>query len=190
MPVPQAERLLEPLERSSAALAATRPIRAQVRTLPCLAVIARYDDAAAVPEWDACYPVDATMVHAILHDSGKREPGTPLTLVVQGRPRFSREYLDAPAAEWSRELLWEAGEFLGAWVERPSLRQEHAWHHARVEPATELAAPMLVRLENGARVALCGDGFSPNGGLEGAYLSGRSLAERIQRECGAPLTNP
>lgn len=180
MPAPSAARWLAPLEERSPELAATRVLRDQIRTLPCLAVIATYAPGAARTDFDVCYPASATMVHAVVNDSSKRGAGTPPTLVVQGRPRFSREFLERPRDEWARELLWEAGEFLGAWVERPAARQEHVWRHARIDPTSELAAPLHVRLANGSSIALCGDGFSSHGGVEGAFRSGRALAARIQ----------
>jgi predicted NAD/FAD-dependent oxidoreductase len=186
LPAPSALRLLAELLRDSPAAAALRPVVEQIRTIPCLAVLARYAGDAPNPEWDVCYPSSSTMVHAILHDTTKRAPGAPRTLVIQGRPRFSREYLEKPAEEWSKELLWEASEFAGPWVERPLLRQEHVWKHARVDPSSELASPLAIRLENGAVLGLCGDGFSPSGGIQGAFQSGRSLASRIETLHEAP----
>jgi len=188
MPTPRALDLIATsgLDRESPAVAGARPVLEQIRTLPCLTVIARYGDDAPVPDWDACYPTTSTMVHVILHDSTKRAPGAPRTLVIQGRPRFSREYLDKPPAEWAKELLWEAGEFAGSWMEHPVERQEHVWRNARVDTTSELAAPLALRLENGATLAFCGDGFSPAGGAEGAFRSGRSLASRIETLHEAP----
>ncbi|HET9951637.1 MAG TPA: FAD-dependent oxidoreductase [Candidatus Eisenbacteria bacterium] len=182
MPAPSALELIAAsgLDRESPAVAGARPVLEQIRTIPCLAVIARYSDDAPVPDWDACYPTTSSMVHVVLHDSTKRAPGAPRTLVVQGRPRFSREFLGKPPAEWAKELLWEAGEFVGSWMEHPVERQEHVWRNARVDTTSELAAPLAIRLENGAILAFCGDGFSPAGGAEGAFRSGRSLAARIE----------
>lgn len=190
MPAPSASRWLAPLEERSPELAATRALREQIRTLPCLAVIATYEPGAARTDFDVCYPSSSTMVHAIVNDGAKRGGDAPPTLVVQGRPRFSREFQERPRDEWARELLWEAGEFLGAWVERPAARQEHVWRHARIDPTSELAAPLLVRLGNGSSIALCGDGFSAHGGVEGAFRSGRSLAARIQTLREAPANHP
>lgn len=186
LPAPNALRLLADLERDSAAVAAIRPVLEQIRTIPCLTVLARYADDTPVPEWDVCYPASSTMVHTILHDTTKRAPGAPRTLVIQGRPRFSREFLEKPSEEWSKELLWEASEFAGSWVEHPTLHQEHVWKHARVDTTSELAAPLAVRLENGAILGLCGDGFSPAGGVQGAFQSGQSLAARLETLHGAP----
>jgi renalase len=188
MPAPTGLRFLADLGHGSAAAAGIAPVLEQIRTLPCLAVIARYADDAPEPEWDVCYPSTSTMVHGILHDTTKRAPGAPRTLVIQGRPRFSREHLEQPPAVWSKELLWEAGEFVGSWIEHPVERQEHVWRHARVDTTSELAAPLAVRLENGALLAFCGDGFSAAGGAEGAFRSGRSLASRIETLHAAPAS--
>jgi len=188
MPAPSSLALIREggLERESSEVAAAAPILEQIRTIPCLTVIARYGDDAPVPDWDVCYPSTSSMVHVLLHDSTKRAPGAPQTLVIQGRPRFSREFLDRPPDAWAKELLWEAGEFAGAWIEHPVAREPHAWRHARVDTTSELAAPLAIQLENGAVLAFCGDGFSPAGGAEGAFRSGRSLASRIERLHNTP----
>ncbi|MGE5176962.1 MAG: NAD(P)/FAD-dependent oxidoreductase [Hyphomicrobiales bacterium] len=179
MPAPQARALLGPVATDAAEVAALLPLLDQIRTIVCLAVIAVYPDDAPRPRWDACYPATSTMVHAILNDTSKRGEG-PLTLVVQGRPRFSRETRDEPPSSWAKDLLWEAGEFIGPWVERPAALQTHVWEHARVEHATELTAPLLATLPDGATISVVGDGFAPGGGVEGAFLAGRSLARRIE----------
>lgn len=185
MPVPQARRLLATLDPPSAAVSALGPLFDQVHTLPCLAVIAVYPPGTPHPNWDAWYPVESTMVHAILNDSSKRIERDPLTLVVQGRPTFSREHLEASPDVWSKELLWEAGEFVGDWVERPAIMQTHRWESARVQQATELAAPMAIELEHGEILGLCGDAFATQSGLEGAFRSGIALAPRIADMVGS-----
>ena len=180
LPAPRAAELAAPLASASGALRAVLPLVAQIRMLPCLAVIAGYGEGAPRPPWDVFYPDTTTMVHSVLHDSSKRPEGSTLFLVIQARPGFSREHADAAPESWGRDLLWEAGEFLGTWAEGPRLVQHHRWKYARCDRASELAAPLLPRLENGALLGFCGDGFSSAGGAEGAYLSGLALAERLQ----------
>jgi hypothetical protein len=179
IPAPRAADLAAPLSLESEALRDALPLLSQIRMLPCLTVVAGYNDGTPCPPWDVLYPDTTTMVHTVLHDSAKRGPGAPLFLVVQGRPGFSREHLGVPPEVWGRELLWEAGEFLGTWVERPARVQYHRWTFARCTPATELAAPVASRLANGAILGFCGDGFSPAGGAEGAWLSGIAMAARL-----------
>jgi len=69
---------------------------------------------------------------------------------------------------------------------KPELVQAHIWHHARVDGPSRLAAPILVRLDGGAALGLAGDGFHRAGGVEGAYLSGLALADRLME--AAPRT--
>jgi predicted NAD/FAD-dependent oxidoreductase len=147
--------------------------------IPCLTVIARYPAEAPRLDWDVFYPETTTLVHSVLHDSAKRAPETTLHLVIQAHPGFSRERLEGRPEEWSRDLLWEAGEFLGAWVEAPEAVERHAWAYARVVRTAELARPTSLRLPNGAVLGLCGDAFSPAGGAEGAWLSGSELAPKL-----------
>jgi predicted NAD/FAD-dependent oxidoreductase len=131
------------------------------------------------PAWEASLPAASAAIHTILHDSSKRAGRPRLTLVVQARPRSSRERLDEPAERWTRALLAEAARLHGDWAAKPDLVQAHVWHDARVDSPSRLAAPILVRLEGGAALGLAGDGFHPAGGVEGAYLSGLGLADRL-----------
>ena len=185
MPIPRAKTLLATLDPPSEAVSALGPLLDQVRILPCFTVIAVYPPGTARPSWDAWYPTESAMVQAILNDSSKRSERDPLTLVIQGHPRFSRERREASPDIWSKELLWEAGELLGDWVERPAIAQPHRWESARVEQATELAAPIAIELESGEILGLCGDAFSTQSGLEGAFLSAAALAPRIADMVGS-----
>lgn len=181
-PVPHALGLLTRLADDFEEVRALRPLLDQIRMLPCLAVIARYPAQTPRPDWDVFYPDTTTIVHSVLHDSTKRGAGIPLHLVVQARPGFSREQLETDPGEWKRDLLWEAGEFLGPWAERPETIQHHRWTHARVARPFELAQPVCIRLPNGALLGLCGDAFSPAGGAEGAWLSGHHLAAKLDAQ--------
>ena len=94
------------------------------------------------------------------------------------------EFLAGPA--W-RALLDEAARLYGPWAGRPASFQGHAWRRARVAPGTELSQPLLVGLESGAFLGCAGDAFHPAGGVEGAYLSGLQLADRLHAALG-PLS--
>jgi len=179
MPVPQAERLLGPLAVTSPAVAAVRPLLGLVQMAACATVIARYPAGTPRPAWDAWYPETAGGVQSIFHDSAKRGEGAALTLVVQGRPGWSQSAVGQPPERWAEALLGEAAQFAGAWAARPAVFQTHFWRHARVHRTSELVAPVLVAMENGAALGFCGDGFHVAAGLEGAYLSGLALAHRL-----------
>ena len=161
----------------------------RIRAVPHIAtltVMAGYGDAPP-PDFDAWFPLEATMLHAIGNDSSKREPGAELALVLQARPRFSLEHLDAPPEEWTRELVWEAAELMGPWAGRPRWTRSHAWRTARVLPRDVLGEAFLFEREPGRpgpRVAVIGDAFARDAGMEAAYLSGVAMAERIASLAG------
>lgn len=179
LPAPSAAALLAAMSPRPAAIGALLPVLALVRTFACLAVIARYPESTPPPAWHAALPADGRALHLVLHDSGKRPAGARLVLVLQAKPRWSREHLqDAPEA-WAKDLLAEAAARYGAWIAEPELVQPHAWRRARVAEGTELSRPLAVTLAGGAALGLCGDGFDPAGGLEGAWRSGRHLAARM-----------
>ena len=179
MPAPSASTLLRQTEPRLPAFDALLPVLGLVQTLPCLTVIARYPEGTPAPAWEISLPRSSVAIHTILHDSSKRAPGSPLMLVIQARPGFSRTHLDDPMESWSRTMLEEAAALHGEWIARPELTQTHIWRKARVAVGSELAGPVAVRLDGGAVLGVAGDGFHPAGGVEGAYLSGMALAERF-----------
>ena len=101
-------------------------------------------------------------------------------LVYQAHGAWSRRHLDDP--RWPDALLAEAARILGPWAARPAAREPHRWEHARHDRSAELAAPLLLALEGGARLGIAGDWFAPGGGVEAAWRSGRALARRILDE--------
>jgi len=180
IPAPSALTLLRKMAPPPAAIAALLPLLEMVRMLPCLTVIARYPIGVPAPSWDAGFPDSSVMLHTLLHDSSKRAEGARLMLVVQARPAFSRAHLDDPVDSWARVLLAEAAVLHGAWIAQPECVQSHIWRNARVAAGTELARPPVVRLDDGTLLGIAGDGFHEAGGVEGAYLSGIALAERLR----------
>jgi renalase len=178
MPAPEAIALLRGIPTVPGRIAALLPTLELIRTVPCLTLIARYPAEVARPSWDASYPGTSSILQAVFHDSTKREAGSPLTLVLQARARFSRKHLDDEPGRWSAVMLVEARRRLGV-IAEPELVQAHAWHHARVEAPSQLAGPLAIELPPGLRLGLAGDGFHHAGGMEGAYLSGLRLAERL-----------
>ena len=179
MPAPSAIALLERMSPVPRPVEAILPLLALIRMLPCLTVIARYPVGTAPPAWEASFPASSAAIHTILNDSSKRRGEPRLTLVIQARPAFSRSRLEEPEADWTRTLLAEAASLHGDWVARPDLVQSHVWRHARVDSTSPLAAPIALKCDGGATLGLAGDGFHPAGGVEGAWLSGVSLAERF-----------
>jgi predicted NAD/FAD-dependent oxidoreductase len=181
-PISQTRELLKPLPDLTPELESVRMLLDMMSSEPCLTLLAGYSLDNPAPPWDVCYPEDSAAFLLISHDSAKRDPKQFHTLVYQCRPRWSREKLEQNPAVWSQEILDEAGRLVGPWALQPKWTQTHRWRYARVEPASALASPMLLELEQGQRLGLAGEVFAPNGGVEAAWLSGRRLADRILGE--------
>jgi predicted NAD/FAD-dependent oxidoreductase len=150
----------------------------RMRTIPCLTLIAGYARRDGL-EFDVWHPIEATMIHAIVHESAKRSTLRGTVLVIHARATFSADHLDDPDDEWRTELLWEASELLGPWVERPLWQQTHRWRCARLRAGDSVGGPLSFESPRGGSLAVCGEGFALDGGLEGAYFSGLALGEQI-----------
>lgn len=143
----------------------------------CLALLALYPAEAPRPAWQVCYPERSRVLQVVAHDSAKRGGGARLGLVLQGRAAWSAEHLDEPG--WPEALLAEAARLLGPWAAHPTHTYPHRWRYARNDGSAQLAAPLLLPLDGGGRLGLCGDRFGRGGGVEAAWWSGRRLAGRI-----------
>ena len=181
----QSRALAEPLVRDWPGAAAGLAALHSLPVLPALTVIAGYGPAAPDPGFDIWYPLESIMLHTISNDSSKRPAPCDRIMVYQARERFSREVVGRPPEEWRRELLWEAGELMGPWAARPAWTQEHVWEDARVRREHILGGPVVFESRDPsvrgprARVALIGDAFASDPGVEGAYMSGISMGEQI-----------
>lgn len=176
----------------SRALLATAPQTPEVKgalgllsmfsSAPSLTLIAGYGLETPAPAWDVQYPEDSDALLLIAHDSAKREAPRARVLVLQARPRWSRQRLEVPPETWAVELLAEAARRVGAWVSQPLFTAPHRWTYARVERGSELAGPLSIALPGERRLGLAGDLFSPGGGVQAAWLSGSHLAQRLIQE--------
>jgi renalase len=151
-------------------------------SVPSLTLLAAYPLDAPAPAWDILYPEGSERLQLISQDSRKREQPRFLTLVLQGRPGWSRARLEEPESVWSEALLQEAADLVGDWVLHPLWTSPHRWRYARVDRGNELARPVLTRFPEGPRLGLAGDVFSPGGGVQAAWLSGSALARRLLNE--------
>jgi len=176
-PPPEAAGLLAGLG-DGGEMAGVRALVRRVIPLPCLTLLAGYDRVAD-DGFDLVLPGPSSPVHSLINDGSKRGSSEGQVLVVQAAPGWSRRMMDGDEDAWTRELLDAAARELGGWVLEPAWVQAHAWRHARVQPGDEMSHPVLVRLDGGAMLGLCGDAFHPAGGVEGALMSGRELAARI-----------
>jgi predicted NAD/FAD-dependent oxidoreductase len=152
---------------------------ARIRPLPALTVIAGYDPAAFDVPFHLWSPLETTMLHLIVHDSSKREAPRERVLVLHARARYSSEHLGDPPEAWRDELLWELGEILDRRAEAPRWSETHVWADARIADHDRQKDGVVFQSEGGASVALVGDAFGHDPGVEGAYFSGLSFAEQI-----------
>ncbi len=209
MALEQQAQLLRPLAAQLKPLRGTLALLESMGSTPCIALVALYPPGTLPADWQVLYPADSELIHAIANDSSKRDSSKRATpdakvpsgegeldsskratarfdaLVLHARARWSRGRLaafDSPdesaRGQVTRELVGELGRILGPWARAPLQSVAHRWSFARTLPGTELAAPILHRFGDGF-LGLCGDAFSPGGGVEGAFLSGLQLAERI-----------
>jgi predicted NAD/FAD-dependent oxidoreductase len=56
----------------------------------------------------------------------------------------------------------------------------HRWRYGRLAPSDHLVRPLVLdRPGSVGRLGLAGDLFDPDGGLQGAWRSGRNLGARL-----------
>lgn len=163
----------------SAAFRTADALLGQFSTSPCLTVLAHYAEAPDL-DWDVWYPETSALL-ALSNETSKRgAPGAGVTLVVQGRPGWSAQRMDSDRDVWTRELLAEAALWVGPWVTQPTSVRAHRWKYARLGPSDHLVQPLLLAdALSTAQWGLAGDLFDPDGGLQGAWRSGRRLAARM-----------
>ncbi len=177
----QTDALLATLPQA-AEVAGVRSLLGMFSTVPSLAVVATYGAGAPVPAWDVMYPEGSDALQLISNESSKRPSGGAPILVMQARPRWSRERLDHPPEQWARELLDEAARLIGPWAGEPEATHRHRWRYARLESGSELTRPLCLAVGAGLRVGVAGELLAPGGGVQGAWLSGARLAERLLQE--------
>jgi predicted NAD/FAD-dependent oxidoreductase len=180
LPAPQAVRLLD-RDASSDVRGAAMLLDA-VGTSCCLTVIADYGTDAPRPDVDLWIPEDAKAVHQVAHDSAKRAPEARTVLVIQALPAWSAAHWEEDRGVWTGALLAEAARYVGAWAERPRRIDVQRWRFARPDGASQLRAPMLLRSGGRGMMGFAGELFAPEGGVQGAWKSGRALARRIIEE--------
>jgi predicted NAD/FAD-dependent oxidoreductase len=183
LPAPQSVALLETLEPTgSAELRAARKLLGGIASVRCLTLIAGYADDRPAPEWDLCYPEDSRVVHLVSHDTTKRAAGASTVLVLQAHAPWSRAHWDHAEDAWAASMLADARTVCGSWVTEPEWTRSQRWRYARQAGHDTLTNPLLIELEGGARIGLIGEALAPAGGVQGAWQSGRKMADRLLAE--------
>jgi renalase len=148
-------------------------------TLPTLSLLVCYDTPPAQMEWELLLPETSASIQLISNESSKNVAGHKLCLCIQAQPAWSRQRLNSPAKEWSRDILSEAALLLGDWVMQPDWQRPHRWLESRLDSASRLRGPLLQNIA-GCQLGIIGEYFNPAGGLEGAFLSGCHLADLLK----------
>lgn len=180
LPAPQAQKLLLPLPgRAAQTLGA---LLEMLTPVPCLTLALLYPQEAPDPGYDVHYPAAPGSLSLIADERRKRPDAEERVVVLQASPGWSAAHLQEPAEVWSQRLIEEARPHHPALAEPPRAQHPHRWRYARLPGGPGLGGPLLLSLENGARLGLAGEAFDPRGGIEGAYRSGRALGQRLLRE--------
>jgi len=182
LPAEQTIRLTEALPDDAKEIRAANKLLREIGTEPCLTLLAGYPADGPGPYWDVLYPEESLILMLVSHDSTKRTYQKSRVLVYQCRARWSRQNLEEAPPTWTAQILAEAARLLGPWAGKPEWTQPHRWRYARTGTGATLTAPLLLEFPGGRKLGLAGEVFSPGGGVEAAWLSGRRLARRLLGE--------
>lgn len=150
-------------------------IPASIQSAPCWAVLVAFD--AALPLSQAAIRGDsAAAISWAARNASKPERGGAETWVIHASPTRSRELLDQPKEEVAAILLDDFRSASGLASLPPTLHLDaHRWLYALPQVAKE-GGP--ARFDPALRLGIAGDYLhSPR--VEGAWLSGRALAETL-----------
>lgn len=165
VPAPQAPTLLPQRAPDLVALASSAVMRA------CWALMLRFAAPVDLP-FDAAF-VNQGPLRWIARNSSKPGRSGDETWLLHARAEWSEAHLEEDAESVAATLLHAFGQLGGP---TPESWTAHRWRYADTEPA--LAEGCAWRPDAG--LGLCGDWL--NGGkVEGAWLSGRMLAEQVLR---------
>ena len=144
---------------------------ATVSYTPCLALLALLEKPSQIPAPGGLWGTGEPLAWLACNENKGTSPqGHAVTL--QAGPRFSQAYFSAPEAEITACLLAAAAPWLGS---PPLTTHLHRWRFSLVtnpSPDSSLYLDQPGPLDRG------GDAFGP-GKIEGAFLSGQTIAEQI-----------
>ena len=165
LPAAQATTLLQTCNSVLASATADVTMRG------CWTLMLRFD-APVDPGFDAAF-VNEGPLSWIARDSSKPQRAGSETWVAQASALWSQAHIEASADEVLAQLL----PAFNAWVGKaPLAASAHRWRYADCDPPARLGSLWSAAEQLG----VCGDWL--NGGrVEGAWLSGRHLAQQTQR---------
>jgi predicted NAD/FAD-dependent oxidoreductase len=172
MPPIQAAALLEPHQMDWAARAAAVPMQ------PCWTLMGVAEPTALLQPWDLARPASGALAWIMRNDA---RPGRDIVpgqahWVVHASAQWSRSHLEQDAAQVQAELQAALAEHLGEpidWL----YATVHRWRYAMPDRSTD-APTDPCWWDTAQGLGVCGDFFAVSG-VEGAWLSGRSLASVV-----------
>jgi predicted NAD/FAD-dependent oxidoreductase len=150
-----------------------RPVRSDA----CWAVLASFDERLPI-DFDGAF-VEDSPVAWIARDSSKpgRSPGE--RWVFHATPEWSAQHIEEDGSKIAGELLQSFFEATGTTPVSPEFVGAHRWRFAKVEEP--LGDGCL--WDNEWNVGVCGD-WCHRCRVEGAFLSGLAIAERVMADVG------
>jgi len=164
VPAPQAAPLLAPVAPAGAVVAAS------VRMRGSWAVMLRYAAPVAMP-WEGVF-INSGPLRWVARDSSKPGRTGPETWLLHASAEWSDAHMEDDADAVMAALI---AAFVALGGPAPLAATAHRWRYADTEPALTMGSWWDASL----RLGMCGDWL--NGGkVEGAWLSGRALAQQVQ----------
>lgn len=175
MPPLQAAALLAPHRRDWATRAREQ------RMLPCWTLMGLSAEPAAA-EWDSAWPVNGPLGWIVRNDRkpGRRSDDGAAHWVAHASARWSERHLEARDDEVQAALLLAMDEFLGQRLQW-RFSQVHRWRYAAVARRASFAQEPFW-YDDDLGLGVCGD-YLGGAGVEGAWMSGHALGERIAWAC-------
>jgi renalase len=163
VPAPQAVPLLAPVSPAGAALAASARMRGS------WAVMLRYASPVALP-WEGAF-INTGPLRWVARDSSKPGRTGQETWLLHASPEWSEAHIEDSAEAVTTALLTAFAALGGP---APLAATAHRWRYADTEPALMQGSWWDAQM----RLGLCGD-WLHGGKVEGAWLSGRALAQQV-----------
>jgi predicted NAD/FAD-dependent oxidoreductase len=163
VPAPQAVPLLAPVSPAGTAIAASARMRGN------WAVMLRYASPVALP-WEGAF-INTGPLRWVARDSSKPGRTGQETWLLHASPEWSEAHIEDSAEAVTTALLTA---FAALGVPAPLVATAHRWRYADTEPALTQGSWWDAQM----RLGLCGD-WLHGGKVEGAWLSGRALAQQV-----------
>lgn len=163
VPAPQAVPLLAPVSPAGSAIAASARMRGS------WAVMLRYASPVALP-WEGAF-INTGPLRWVARDSSKPGRTGQETWLLHASPEWSEAHIEDSAEAVTTALLTAFAALGGP---APLAATAHRWRYADTEPALTQGSWWDAQM----RLGLCGD-WLHGGKVEGAWLSGRALAQQV-----------